>query len=90
MKSADCNLFSNFAADYQRISKKYYNIMMTANEIRNSYLKFFESKGHVIVPSAPIVVKDDPTLMFTSGRTLSLAQKTLTHAAEPIHKSACV
>ena len=41
MKSADCNLFSNFAADYQRISKKYYNIMMTANEIRNSYLKFF-------------------------------------------------
>ena len=41
--------------------------MMTANEIRNSYLKFFESKGHVIVPSAPIVVKDDPTLMFTNA-----------------------
>ena len=41
--------------------------MMTANEIRYSYLKFFESKGHVIVPSAPIVVKDDPTLMFTNA-----------------------
>ena len=41
--------------------------MMTANEIRDSYLKFFESKGHVIVPSAPIVVKDDPTLMFTNA-----------------------
>jgi alanyl-tRNA synthetase len=41
--------------------------MMTANEIRDSYLKFFESKEHVIVPSAPIVVKDDPTLMFTNA-----------------------
>ncbi|GJG67819.1 alanine--tRNA ligase [Prevotella lacticifex] len=41
--------------------------MMTANEIRDSYLKFFESKGNVIVPSAPIVVKDDPTLMFTNA-----------------------
>ena len=40
---------------------------MTANEIRDSFLKFFESKGHVIVPSAPIVVKDDPTLMFTNA-----------------------
>ena len=41
--------------------------MMTANEIRDSYLKFFESKGHVIVPSAPMVIKDDPTLMFTNA-----------------------
>lgn len=41
--------------------------MMTANEIRDSFLKFFESKGHVIVPSAPIVIKDDPTLMFTNA-----------------------
>jgi len=41
--------------------------MMTANEIRNSYKKFFESKGHVIVPSAPMVIKDDPTLMFTNA-----------------------
>ncbi len=41
--------------------------MMTANEIRDSFLKYFESKGHKIVPSAPMVVKDDPTLMFTNA-----------------------
>lgn len=40
---------------------------MTANEIRDSFLKFFESKGHAIVPSAPMVIKDDPTLMFTNA-----------------------
>ena len=40
---------------------------MTANEIRNSFKKFFESKGHTIVPSAPMVIKDDPTLMFTNA-----------------------
>ena len=41
--------------------------MMTANEIRDSFKQFFESKGHTIVPSAPMVVKDDPTLMFTNA-----------------------
>src|SRR5574344_720224 len=41
--------------------------MNTANEIRDSYKKFFESKGHIIVPSAPMVIKDDPTLMFTNA-----------------------
>lgn len=41
--------------------------MMTANEIRESFKKFFESKGHQIVPSAPMVIKDDPTLMFTNA-----------------------
>ena len=41
--------------------------MMTANEIRESFKQFFHSKGHLIVPSAPIVVKDDPTLMFTNA-----------------------
>ena len=40
---------------------------MTANEIRDSFKKFFESKGHQIVPSAPMVVKADPTLMFTNA-----------------------
>ena len=40
---------------------------MTANEIRESFKKFFESKGHQIVPSAPMVIKDDPTLMFTNA-----------------------
>ena len=40
---------------------------MTAKEIRESFKKFFESKGHLIVPSAPMVIKDDPTLMFTNA-----------------------
>ena len=40
---------------------------MTANEIRESFKRFFEQKGHQIVPSAPMVVKDDPTLMFTNA-----------------------
>ncbi len=41
--------------------------MLTAKEIRQSYKDFFESKGHHIVPSAPMVIKDDPTLMFTNA-----------------------
>ena len=40
---------------------------MTSNEIRSQFLKFFESKSHHIVPSAPMVVKNDPTLMFTNA-----------------------
>ena len=40
---------------------------MTANEIRHSFLAFMKSKGHEIVPSAPMVIKDDPTLMFTNA-----------------------
>lgn len=40
---------------------------MTAKEIRQAFLDFFAEKGHQIVPSAPIVVKDDPTLMFTNA-----------------------
>ena len=40
---------------------------MTANEIRDSFKNYFESKGHTIVPSAPMVIKDDPTLMFTNA-----------------------
>ncbi|MGI6218403.1 MAG: alanine--tRNA ligase [Bacteroidaceae bacterium] len=41
--------------------------MLTAQEIRKSFTDFFASKGHQIVPSAPMVVKDDPTLMFTNA-----------------------
>lgn len=41
--------------------------MKTANEIREAYKEFFRGKGHVIVPSAPMVIKDDPTLMFTNA-----------------------
>ena len=40
---------------------------MTSNEIRKAFFEFFEAKGHKIVPSAPIVRKDDPTLMFTNA-----------------------
>jgi alanyl-tRNA synthetase len=41
--------------------------MLTANEIRSQFLDFFRSKGHDVVPSAPIVVKNDPTLLFTNA-----------------------
>ena len=40
---------------------------MTANEIRESFKSFFRERGHQIVPSAPMVIKDDPTLMFTNA-----------------------
>ena len=40
---------------------------MESNKIRQAFLDFFESKGHAIVPSAPMVVKNDPTLMFTNA-----------------------
>ncbi len=40
---------------------------MTSNEIRRTFLEFFKSKMHEIVPSAPMVLKDDPTLMFTNA-----------------------
>ena len=41
--------------------------MMTSAEIRQQFLDFFRSKEHVIVPSAPIVFKNDPTLLFTNA-----------------------
>lgn len=40
---------------------------MNSQEIRTAFLRFFESKQHIIVPSAPIVLKDDPTLMFNNS-----------------------
>ena len=40
---------------------------MTSAEIRDAFLRFFESKAHHIVPSAPMVIKNDPTLMFTNA-----------------------
>jgi len=40
---------------------------LTSKEIRESFKKFFEEKGHKVVPSAPMVIKDDPTLMFTNA-----------------------
>lgn len=41
--------------------------MLGAKEIRESFKNFFASKGHQIVPSAPMVIKDDPSLMFTNA-----------------------
>src|SRR5216117_1666751 len=41
--------------------------MMSSAEIREQFLNFFRGKGHVIIPSAPMVVKNDPTLMFTNA-----------------------
>ena len=41
--------------------------MMTSNEIRQSFLDFFASKGHHIVPSAPVIPQNDPTLIFTNA-----------------------
>lgn len=49
------------------LNDRYIEDMLTAKEIRNSFKNFFESKGHHIVPSAPMVIKDDPTLMFTNA-----------------------
>ena len=40
---------------------------MTSKEIRTQFLNFFKEKSHKIVPSAPMVIKDDPTLMFTNA-----------------------
>jgi alanyl-tRNA synthetase len=40
---------------------------MTSHEIRQQFLDFFKEKGHLIVPSAPLVLKNDPTLMFVNS-----------------------
>lgn len=40
---------------------------MTSKDIRDAFLTFFKNKSHQIVPSAPVVVKNDPTLMFTNA-----------------------
>ena len=58
--------------------------MMTSTEIRQKFLDFFASKGHTIVPSAPIVVKNDPTLLFTNAgmnqfKDFFLGNQTPTH-----------
>jgi alanyl-tRNA synthetase len=56
--------FSNFAPQF---FNKYYHHMMTSTQIRKQFLDFFASKQHEIVPSAPMVIKNDPTLMFTNA-----------------------
>ena len=57
----------NITAPAQNKEQLKHNYMLTSKDIRDSFKKFFEQKGHLIVPSAPMVVKDDPTLMFTNA-----------------------
>ncbi len=71
----DHSRFVTFAHLTKAVTGKYsikkksliYCSMLTSSEIRNKFLNFFEGKGHQIVPSAPIVLKNDPTLMFTNA-----------------------
>ncbi|MBU3681780.1 MAG: alanine--tRNA ligase [Flavobacterium sp.] len=54
---------------------------MKSQEIRKQFLEFFQSKGHLIVPSAPIVLKDDPTLMFNNSGMAQFKEYFLGNAA---------
>ena len=54
---------------------------MTSKEIRSRYLDFFKSKSHAIVSSAPMVIKDDPTLMFTNAGMNQFKEYFLGHKA---------
>ncbi|HSK12659.1 MAG TPA: alanine--tRNA ligase, partial [Phnomibacter sp.] len=62
--------------------------MMTAAEIRQAFLNFFENKQHTIVPSAPIVVKNDPTLMFTNAGMNQFKDYFLGTSAAPYKRAA--
>jgi alanyl-tRNA synthetase len=61
---------------------------MTAAEIRKTFLEFFRSKQHTIVPSAPIVVKDDPTLLFTNAGMNQFKDYFLGNKKPPFNRAA--
>ena len=61
---------------------------MTSNEIRQKFLDFFASKGHTVVPSAPMVVKNDPTLMFTNAGMNQFKDIFLGNATAPYRRAA--
>src|SRR5690606_20694189 len=61
---------------------------MTASEIRQTFLSFFQSKAHEIVPSAPIVIKNDPTLLFTNAGMNQFKDYFLGHKPAPYPRAA--
>ncbi len=62
--------------------------MMTSKEIRRKFLDFFASKGHTLVPSAPMVVKNDPTLMFTNAGMNQFKDIFLGNKTTPFNRAA--
>ena len=60
---------------------------MTSHEIRRAFLDFFASKGHKIVPSAPLVLKNDPTLMFTNSGMVQFKDYFLGNGTPPQYVS---
>ena len=61
---------------------------MTSEEIRRKFLEFFKNKGHEIVPSAPLVIQNDPTLMFTNAGMNQFKDFFLGHGEPPSNRIA--